>query len=288
MKKINAIVLGLALTSSLNLISCDDKENVDPIIETPTEDESKLEVTVPDAELAKYIRFRTKIATDAKITRGDMAKLDSIHTVNIPSTSGVNLRLVEKLNGLEFAINLVYVDLEKNVEVSDLSPLKDLQNITYLHLGETAVIDLSPVKNFRKVKYFRINDTKVTSIAALADYTTLTYFNANTVKTLTDISPLAKNVGLQEMILRDVPVGNEGLATIVKFEKLYRLNARSTGITRVTEIATLMGKGALLKTTAGAAAAGSDATLDLRGNTILDYSPIQSYIDNGTAVTVNM
>ncbi len=163
-------------------------------------------------------------------------------------------------------------------EISDLTGLEYALNLTYLHFGETKVTDLQPIGGLQKMDYLRMNDTGVTDLTPISAYTTLTYFNANTTTGITDISPLAGNTGLKEIILRSVPFGDAGMATIANFTNLYRINMRSTGVTDITVLGQLMSQGALLDTTPGAAAEGG-ATLDLRGLDVEDWSPIEPYLD---------
>lgn len=222
---------------------------------TPTE------VVVPDAKLATQIKARLKLGTNDKIDTENILKLDTLNIDGEADLGGAKSEIAS-LVGLEKATNLVY-----------------------LHFGYTKVTDLTPIKDLKKVKYLRMNNTTVSNLSPVSGYSTLTYFNANSAVQIKDISALGNNAGLKELILRDVVFGNAGMATIAKFTKLYRLNIRGTGITNIAVLGELMSKGALLKTTEGAAAAGGDASIDLRGNAITDYSPIAPY--SATSVTVS-
>ena len=186
----------------------------------------------------------------------------------------------------EVLLTLEKLDAEGVVEVADLTGLEKASNLTKINLGETSVTDLTPIAGLTKVEYLRVNDTQVADLSPVKDYTTLTYFNANTATEITDISPLAGNKDLQELILREVPMGNDGLAVIANFTKLYRLNIRETGITDITVLGNLMKAGALLKTTVGAEEAGEDAEIDLKDNDIESFEPIAAFVANGTAVAV--
>lgn len=182
----------------------------------------------------------------------------------------------------ENILALEVLDLSNNlsfIEISDLTGLEYAKNITYLRFGETAVTNLSPISGLDKVEYLRFNNTAITDISALSGYTTLTYFNANSVTGLTDISPLAGNTGIQTIILRDVPFGNAGMATIANFTSMHRINMRGSGVTDLTVLGELMAGGALQNSTPGASENGG-ATLDLRGLTITDWRPLAPYIDN--------
>jgi hypothetical protein len=222
-------------------------------------EETPVIINVPDAKLAAQIRLKLKLDATADITKDDILKLD---TLNLDAEN-------DRVDAL--------------VPIADLTGLEHAENLSYLHLGFTSVVNLTPIKDLKKVTYLRINNTKVTTLAPVSAYTTLTYFNANTVTTLTDISPLAGNKGLKEIILRSVPFGDAGMATIKNFTSLYRINMRQTGVTDITVLAELMAAGALLDTTPGAAEAGG-AVLDLRQNSGIDcnlLAPYASKIANG-------
>ncbi|PRD46718.1 hypothetical protein C5745_14025 [Sphingobacterium haloxyli] len=265
----NVNILGmLLLGAAITFGACSkDKEAIEPeeIIEEPIDDddntdESAIAVQFADADLADFIRLELEeleVKVGEEITRGDLLNLKEL------SIRGV-LTEVASLQGLEYATELEHLDFG-GTKVSDLTPIKDLEKITYLRFNETPVADLSPI----------------------AAYTNLTYFNANQASPgLTDLSALSGNEDMGTLILRGNLLGDEGLATISGFKKLHRLNARSTGAgdATVVMIGQMMAEGALLKTTEGYV--DKDSELDLRGNEIEDWSPIESFIEDDTAVPV--
>ena len=259
-KFINAFLCAVLLgTTSVSLSSCskDDPEPEKVVNPTPDDDDKEddaVVVEIPDAALKSAIVEALELKTEVVTEEA--------------------LLLLEEL------------DVEGNAAIADLTGLEKATNLTYLHLGETSVVDLTPIAGLTKITYLRLNDTKVADLSPIKDYTTLTYFNANTATAITDISPLAGNKDLQEMILREVPMGNAGMEVVANFTKLYRLNIRETGVTDITVLGNLMEAGALLKTTAGAEEAGEDAEIDLRDNDIASFEPIATFVENGTAITV--
>lgn len=222
----------MALSIATTSCSKEEDNNVTPLPQ---------DVNIVDPILSDYIKTALNLGADQKINTENILMLDTLNMAGDDVLAYANL---ESLEGLEAAKNLVY-----------------------FRIGGTMVTDLTPVTNLNKITYFRINNTQITDLSPLTNWTTLTYFNANTATSLVDISPLSKNVNLQEMILRDVPMGNAGLNTIRNFTKLYRLNARSTGITDLQPLVDMMAAGALQNSTPGASDNGG-ATLDLRGNTV--------------------
>lgn len=233
-----------------------DKDDEDDDQEEEEEEEQPKEVHFNDARLELVVKNLLGLEANDPITEENILELVEL---NIDGSKDVTP------NG----------DIR---EISDLTGLEHALNLTYLHFGETKVTDLQPIGGLQKMDYLRMNDTGVTDLTPISAYTTLTYFNANTTTGITDISPLAGNTGLKEIILRSVPFGDAGMATIANFTNLYRINMRSTGVTDITVLGQLMSQGALLDTTPGAAAEGG-ATLDLRGLDVEDWSPIEPYLD---------
>ncbi|MFD2969092.1 leucine-rich repeat domain-containing protein [Sphingobacterium bambusae] len=262
MKKLNTFLLAFMLLGSTAVLQSCSKDDAPVAEEEEQIDENTLEVEFENADLASFIREQLELATTAKITRGDLKKLSSLN-IRTAIERRQTLANVSSLKGLEHATELTLLDFG-NTKVNDLTPIAGLTKVTYLRMNETPVTDLSPV----------------------ADYTTLTYFNANQAGSITDIAALDKNVNIEQIILRGNAIGDKMMTTIAKFGKLSRLNIRSTGVTNITVLGEMMAKGALLKTTPGYVE--TDAELDLRGNNITDFSPIQSYIDDNTAVPVSM
>ena len=245
--KLTKTVLYLFVISVTSLsLACSDDES-QPVA-------SEEEVAIPDDVLRRYIKETLEIDDADPVTEAAMLELTEL------TVKGSDA-----------------------VEVTNLTGLEHAENLRYLDFGEASVTDLSPLSNLERVEYLRLNDTEISDLSPLSSYTTLTYFNANAASNITDISPLVGNTGLKEIILREVPVGNQGLQTIANFTELYRINLRSTGVTDISILGDLMAQGALLDSTPGAAEEGG-ADLDLRDLEIVDWSPIEPYLDQITTI----
>lgn len=238
------LVTCTALSFALLVSACSDDEATGPSV-----------VTFEDERLEAQVRLALGFDATTVINTDNILALEELDLDAESEVSGDALSGIENLSGIEHAANL-----------------------TYIHLGYTSVTDLTPIKDLKKVQYLRINNTAITDLSAVSGYTTLTYFNANTVRGITNISPLAGNTGMKEIILRDVPFGNAGMSTIAKFTVLYRINMRNTAVTDISVLGTLMQGGALLDSTPGAEAAGG-ADLDLRQLSVTNWSPIEPYIE---------
>ena len=90
-------------------------------------------VAIPDANLRVAIEAALDKATGAPITQADMATLDSLKA---------NDADISDLSGLEFAVNLKWLDLSSN-KITDISILEGLTNLTHLALSSNNISDLA-------------------------------------------------------------------------------------------------------------------------------------------------
>ncbi len=90
-------------------------------------------VTIPDANLRAAIAAALGKASGAPITQADMATLDSLEA---------NDADISDLSGLEFAVNLKWLDLSSN-KITDISILEGLTNLTDLTLSSNNISDLA-------------------------------------------------------------------------------------------------------------------------------------------------
>lgn len=244
--KIKTLLFPLFILSAVLFVSCSDSTSAD--------DEPEI-VHIPDTRLETQIRLSLGVDETIEITADLMHQLEELNIDGSDDFAG-ELTGISDLTGLEYAVNL-----------------------EHLRLSYTSVTDLSPISGLENIEYLRINNTSITDISALSNYTRITYFNANTVTGLEDISPLAGNTDLRTAILREVPMGNEGMETIRNFTTIHRINMRDTGVTDITVLGELMEQGALLDSTPFAQEENGGAVLDLRGLSIEDWSPIEPYLD---------
>ena len=92
-------------------------------------------VAIPDPALRTVIAARLGKSAGDTITQGDLASLTRLDCHN---------RGIADLTGLEFAINLRWIDLLDN-HVQDASPLSGLSRLRALRLQDNPVADLSPL-----------------------------------------------------------------------------------------------------------------------------------------------
>ena len=130
-------------------------------------------------------------------------KLDGLPNLKHLSLSGIGMEELPPLQNLP-ALSILSID--KNPNLSDLSPLSSCQNLEKLIAYDTAITDLSQLKNLPKLREITLSGTKVTDVSALAQLPTL------------------------EMIwLYDTPV--EDVSCLAALPKLDSLNLLKTNVT---------------------------------------------------------
>ena len=192
-------------------------------------------VNIPDANLRAAIAAELGKVPNAPITPDEMATL----TVLEARDQGIR-----DLTGLEFATNLETLSLGENAEteinsndisnlsplsgltnlttlnlnrnnVSDISPLASLTNLTWLVLWDNSASDLSPLSRLTNLAGLDLNGNGVSDISALASLTNLTWL-VLMVNSISDISPLVANTGLgsgDEVYLWRNPLSSTSLNT---------------------------------------------------------------------------
>ena len=94
--------------------------------------------------------------------------------------------LIEEI--LSFDGNYFKLDLE-NTEITDISPLSKLTNLTYLNLGDNKITDVSPLSKLTNLTNLRLGSNHITNISPLSNLSNLTSLNLKYNK-ITDIKPL--------------------------------------------------------------------------------------------------
>ena len=102
-------------------------------------------VAIPDAALRRYLEKVLKKRRGATITHADMRKI--VNLLETPNFRGINRNVpIKSLVGLEAATNLQNVAMGGN-EISDLTPLANLESLRYLYLRGNQISDVSPLVN---------------------------------------------------------------------------------------------------------------------------------------------
>ena len=234
-------------------------------------------------------------------TNGPVSK-DEILELTELNISG---QQIEDLTGLEEALNLERFEAQSTT-IGSFGPISELPNLTWLDIRNTTIpdgdlsflegitglefvdfrgtgiSDISNIALLTSLQEIYLRDNNISDLSPLSDLTQLIYLNIHT-NPITDLTPIAGLVNLEILIMRNVQTGNEGLEVIKNFNKLWRLNARNTGITDLTILGEMMAAGALQDNPAELIF----ADVDIRENDFGEvtegfdpYAPIRPYWSN--------
>ena len=132
-------------------------------------------VNIPDENLRKAIKESLGKKQEDKITRTDMESLKELNSDSLPII-GTN-RGIKDLTGLEYAINLEFIDLSEN-SISDLSPIKDLTKLKYIEVDRNDISDLTPLSNLKELEHLNIyNNAGIKDIKPISHLTNLKWID---------------------------------------------------------------------------------------------------------------
>ncbi|MCY4604904.1 MAG: T9SS type A sorting domain-containing protein [Gemmatimonadetes bacterium] len=212
-------------------------------------------VNIADANLRAVIAEALGKAPNAPITPDEMATLTSLGAAN---------KGIRNLAGLEFATNLTRLDLGveqvdgrlvNSNDISNLSPLTGLTNLTGLWLEANSIADVSPLAGLTNLTGLWLYANNIADVSPLAGLTNLTglWLYANSIA---DVSPLAGLTRLEIMSL-----GTNSIADVSPLAGLTNLTILRLYANSITDVSPLAGLTRL-------------ELLRLDANNISDVSPL--------------
>ena len=118
--------------------------------------------------------LRSAIARTLQISEEEITekKLEDLTTLSARSNGIISLE------GLQYAVNLTYLDLCGNA-IEDLTPIKDLREIEVLNLSKNMLRDIQALREFRQLLRLDIsrNNLYTMDISALAGMINLEELN---------------------------------------------------------------------------------------------------------------
>ncbi|WP_417898808.1 leucine-rich repeat domain-containing protein [Bacillus haimaensis] len=113
-------------------------------------------VTIADEGLEEAIRQNLYLP-DREIYQSDMERLQYLYAAYMN---------IEDLSGLEYATNLMMLDVEEN-SIVDITALKDLTLLTYLNLANNPIEDIYVLESLSGLEFLNLHGTPVTDISVL-------------------------------------------------------------------------------------------------------------------------
>ncbi|MFD1414348.1 leucine-rich repeat domain-containing protein [Oceanobacillus jeddahense] len=85
-------------------------------------------------------------------------------------------------------------------EISDVTPLSNLENLQWLHLDENAISDITPLSNLKNLEILFLNNNAISDLDSLTDLENLWQLGLDD-NLIEDITPL-KELSLMDMYIR--------------------------------------------------------------------------------------
>ena len=181
-------------------------------------------VTIPDANLRAVIESALGKAGGAPITRAEMATLTRIEAPN---------KGIRSIAGLKHAINLTLLELGgawsdgewvNSNDISDLAPLSNLTNLTWLSLSNNSISDISALSNLTNLQGLGLGDWQSSS----------EWVNNNDVS---DLSPLSNLTKLTSLWLAGNSISD--ISALSNLTNLESLGLRSNNISDISALSNL-------------------------------------------------
>jgi Leucine-rich repeat (LRR) protein len=122
-----------------------------------------------------------------------------------------------------------------NTNVTDVSALRELTNLTELDISGTQAKDVSALQGLKNLRHLKLNDTQVTAISGLRELTNLTELNLGFTR-LTDLSVVWGLKNLTKLNLSGTQVPN-----LSGLRELTNLTDLSLSFTYLTDISAARG-----------------------------------------------
>ena len=193
-------------------------------------------VTIPDANLRAAIETALGKASGAPISRAEMATLTRLEAQNSN---------ISDLTGLEFATGLTRLDLShesvdgrrvNSNEISDLSPLSGLTNLTYLNLGRNIVSDVVALSGMTNLTWLDLSDNIISDITPLSGLINLESLGLSD-NIISDITPLSGLINLESLGLSDNIISD--ITPLSGLINLESLGLNSNAISDFSPLSTL-------------------------------------------------
>jgi len=155
--------------------------------------------------------------------------------------------------------NLTWLTLALN-NITNLEPLANLINLTELNLAMNNITNIEPLENLTNLTSLGLQGNNISNIEPLENLTNLTSLNLNS-NNITNIEPLENLANLTSLGLSNNNISN--LEPLASLTNLTELRLHSSNISNIEALANLTNL----------------TLLDLWGNNITDWSPVD-HIDN--------
>lgn len=279
-------------------VQIEENSTVQPVIEAPetstvTIEEEEEIVYFEDEVLAALIKRELGLKSNDHITVPDLTSLSYLDLYGVP-------KAISSLKGLEEAKNLYSLNIGYN-NISDLTPLSNLQSLEYIYLLGNQVTDISSLTNLPSLRILDLSDNNIIDVRVFSNFPSLRnlYLDDNQIN---DISGLLNMPSLERLSLsnnniidisglsdlpslRELYLADNQISDISSLENLSSLRELSLNNNNISDISVLENLPALrsvrlydnnISDISALSHLNLTGELDLRNNNITDISPLKS------------
>lgn len=207
--QVSLLVAGISLTPLVSNNALNPIANITVKADTNVTDETKLSEVMPNAKLRNLVWYnyndqlnqegKANINSTSDLTVGDLSQLKTLQwwperyhdDPNYMQSGPVNggngaIGPANKgnysLEGLQYAKNLTYLDISQNLnygqkywnsDITDISPLAKLTDLTYIDLSGNRITDVTPISKLPNVESLNVGYNSIADLSSLnsAQYT---------------------------------------------------------------------------------------------------------------------
>ncbi len=179
-------------------------------------------VNIPDPNLKRVINDYLRKSESYNPTIADLESLRVLHLQEENITSLEGLQYATNLDSIYLSNGDMWDSNEENYNnITDLTPISQLYNLSFLNLSGNDITDLSPLKDLINLEGLIISRTKVSDISALENLSKLSMLSLDETE-VNDITVLKNLKSLESLSLSYSKVRN--LEPLTNLEKLYNLS----------------------------------------------------------------
>lgn len=225
-------------------ISISMKEDLSQILSSNSEktfDRSTAEV--PNEVLKEVINIQLGKESNSEIEKIELEYLrkldgDVVHfkKEGLKPEEEAN-RGIDNITGLEYAVNLEWVDLSENT-IDDLSPIKNASKIKWLELDRNNIANLEPLSNLKELEHLNIyNNAGITNLTPISQLKTLKWIDMHHCsrgKDPLNVEVLASLENLEYLSIETNLV--EDISFVKSLKKLSTFSCNNTFVTDVESV----------------------------------------------------
>ena len=193
-------------------------------------------VAIPDAKLHAAIASALGKESNALITADEMATLTRFDAPNSGIRDLTGLEFATSLTRLHLGIDKVEGKYVNSNDISDLTPLAGLTNLTRLTLTNTGVSNLTPLAGLTNLTRLSLGRNSIADLTPLVGLTNLTWLSLSE-NSVSDLIPLAGLTNLTWLHLPNNSISD--LTPLAGLTSLMGLGLENNSISDITSLAGL-------------------------------------------------